>query len=138
MVTLFDPYRSTSFLYYIEHFTGRTEWILNIFLNTVFRNSMKPTGGSPNQLTIFYGGTVNVYNDITPEKVFYYPLLTWKREKKRKNEPELYNFASFEVTCYSFAGSGYNVFGWGWGCYIQHCTSKSSSSWNGCKNGCSK
>ncbi|XP_050946807.1 protein TIFY 6B-like isoform X4 [Cucumis melo] len=29
---------------------------------------MKPTGGSPNQLTIFYGGTVNVYNDITPEK----------------------------------------------------------------------
>ncbi|XP_038892527.1 protein TIFY 6B-like isoform X2 [Benincasa hispida] len=31
-------------------------------------NSMKPTGGSPNQLTIFYGGTVNVYNDITPEK----------------------------------------------------------------------
>ncbi|XP_022942018.1 protein TIFY 6B-like isoform X4 [Cucurbita pepo subsp. pepo] len=31
-------------------------------------SSMKPTGGSPAQLTIFYGGTVNVYDDITPEK----------------------------------------------------------------------
>ncbi|KAL0540273.1 hypothetical protein IC582_024507 [Cucumis melo] len=35
-------------------------------------NSMKPTGGSPNQLTIFYGGTVNVYNDITPEKAIMF------------------------------------------------------------------
>ncbi|KAG7031472.1 Protein TIFY 6B [Cucurbita argyrosperma subsp. argyrosperma] len=31
-------------------------------------SSMKPTGGSPAQLTIFYGSTVNVYDDITPEK----------------------------------------------------------------------
>ncbi|XP_023527006.1 protein TIFY 6B-like isoform X1 [Cucurbita pepo subsp. pepo] len=31
-------------------------------------NSMKPTGGSPAQLTIFYGGTVKVYDDISPER----------------------------------------------------------------------
>lgn len=28
------------------------------------------SSGAPPQLTIFYAGTVNVYNDISPEKVF--------------------------------------------------------------------
>lgn len=48
---------------------------------------MKPTGGSPAQLTIFYGGTVNVYDDITPEKVFISPCLLG-REREREEEEE--------------------------------------------------
>lgn len=48
---------------------------------------MKPTGGSPNQLTIFYGGTVNVYNDITPEKVFDYHLVSLKERKRGRMNP---------------------------------------------------
>ena len=36
---------------------------------------MKPTGGSPAQLTIFYGGTVKVYDDISPERVIIIQVL---------------------------------------------------------------
>lgn len=36
------------------------------------RNAPK-TSGSSAQLTIFYAGSVNVYDDVSPEKVFF----TW-------------------------------------------------------------
>lgn len=42
--------------------------VLSVQLNIFCRNNVK-TSGSPSQLTIFYAGTVNVYNDISPEKV---------------------------------------------------------------------
>lgn len=47
--------------------------VSSVQLNMFCRNNVK-TSGSPSQLTIFYAGTVNVYNDISPEKVPSLPV----------------------------------------------------------------
>lgn len=46
--------------------------VLSVQLNIFCRNNVK-TSGTP-QLTIFYAGTVNVYNDISPDKVPSLPV----------------------------------------------------------------
>lgn len=44
--------------------------ILEAKLSFLCRNGSK-SSGAPAQLTIFYAGSVNVYDDISPEKVSY-------------------------------------------------------------------
>lgn len=44
---------------------------LNASIGNIFRRkTIKPTV-PPSQLTIFYAGTVNVYDNISPEKVLF-------------------------------------------------------------------
>ncbi|KAI4352100.1 hypothetical protein L6164_006385 [Bauhinia variegata] len=54
---------------------------------TDLRNSSKSSAtGAPAQLTIFYGGSVNVYNDITPEKAQDLILLAGKGSNSSQNK----------------------------------------------------